>query len=179
MVNWCGTSALVYPLPPVSNHIHTCILTGFYIDESLFPPSCILPPPHASIPYSFTAPRQPSHLPPSTNPRTLLLGPFCGRPACQYIVARQTGGVCSAAYLRGETVRVVNVHTFEGHIACDADTKSEVVVPLVYTSADGTLRVLGVLDLDCVAEAGFDDVDARALERIAELIVLSSEWTKE
>jgi L-methionine (R)-S-oxide reductase len=109
----------------------------------------------------------------------LLLGPFCGRPACQYIVARQTGGVCSAAYLRGETVRVDNVHAFEGHIACDADTKSEVVVPLVYTGADGALRVLGVLDLDCVTEAGFDDVDVRALEKIAELVVLSCEWAKE
>jgi len=89
------------------------------------------------------------------------------------------GGVCAAAYLQGETVRVDDVHAFEGHIACDGHTKSEVVVPLVYTSADGERRVLGVLDLDCVAQAGFDDVDVRALERIAELIVQSCEWTKE
>jgi len=74
---------------------------------------------------------------------------------------------------------VDNVHAFEGHIACDAETRSEVVVPLVYTGADGELRVLGVLDLDCVTEAGFDDVDVRALEKIAELVVLSCEWAKE
>ena len=72
-----------------------------------------------------------------------------------------------------------DVHAFDGHIACDADTKSEVVVPLVYTGADGERRVLGVLDLDCVAQAGFDDVDVRALDRIAELIVRSCEWAKE
>ena len=87
--------------------------------------------------------------------------------------------MCAAAYLRGETVRVDDVHAFEGHIACDADTRSEVVVPLVHTGADGARRVLGVLDLDCVAPAGFDDADVRALERIAELIVQSCEWAKE
>lgn len=87
--------------------------------------------------------------------------------------------MCAAAYLRGEAVRVDDVHAFEGHIACDADTKSEAVVPLVHTGADGEQRVLGVLDLDCVAQAGFDDVDVQALQRIAELVVRSCEWAKE
>ena len=87
--------------------------------------------------------------------------------------------MCAKAYLLGETVRVDDVHAFESHIACDADTKSEVVVPLVHSGADGELRVLGVLDLDCVAKAGFDDVDVEALEKIADLIVQSCEWAKE
>ena len=71
----------------------------------------------------------------------LVLGPFQGKPACIRIKA--TRGVCGAAYSKGETVRVDDVHAFPGHIACDAASLSELVVPLKKNG-----KVYGVLDLD-------------------------------
>ena len=65
-----------------------------------------------------------------------------------------------------------DVEAYPGHIACDGDTKSELVVPLIHSSG----RKLGVLDLDCLAYQGFKDDDKVALERIAELIVTSCDW---
>src|SRR5215467_15598444 len=71
----------------------------------------------------------------------LVLGPFQGRPACVRILLGQ--GVCGTAAARAETVLVPDVHAFPGHIACDAASESELVVPLLLDS-----RVVGVLDLD-------------------------------
>ena len=75
-------------------------------------------------------------------------------------------GVCWAGINRAETVVVPNVHDFPGHIACDSRSNSEIVVPL--KTKEGT--VYGVLDIDSTELNSFDEVDARWLEKILELI---------
>lgn len=97
----------------------------------------------------------------------LVVGPFQGKPACVRIALGQ--GVCGAAAARRETLIVPDVNAFPGHIACDAVSQSEVVVPLI--AAD---RVVGVLDLDSARLARFDEVDARGLERLAALFLQAS-----
>lgn len=98
----------------------------------------------------------------------LVLGPFQGRPACVRIELGR--GVCGMAARRGETIVVSDVEEFPDHIACDAASKSEIVVPLVSGS-----RLLGVLDLDSPVVARFDDDDARGLEGLAALWVAASD----
>ena len=93
----------------------------------------------------------------------LVLGPFAGRPACIRIPFGQ--GVCGAAAARGETQRVADVHAFPGHIACDAASRSELVVPV---KRDG--RVIAVIDLDSPLPARFDDDDAKGIEALAALL---------
>ncbi|HTY50157.1 MAG TPA: GAF domain-containing protein [Steroidobacteraceae bacterium] len=90
----------------------------------------------------------------------LVLGPFQGRPACVRIALER--GVCGAAASRRETLVVPDVHAFPGHIACDAASRSEIVVPLS-TSAG----LLGVLDIDSPLVARFDDRDRAGLEALA------------
>lgn len=90
----------------------------------------------------------------------LVLGPFQGKPACVRIPIGQ--GVCGTAAARAETVLVPDVHEFPGHIACDPESRSELVVPLI--DADG---VLGVLDLDSPVRARFDEMDRDGCERLA------------
>jgi L-methionine (R)-S-oxide reductase len=99
-------------------------------------------------------------------PRTgdLLLGPFQGKPACVRIPIGN--GVCGTAAARRETLVVADVHAFEGHIACDSASNSEVVVPIV----DGE-RLIGVLDLDSPVPARFDADDARGLELLVQVFV--------
>ena len=94
----------------------------------------------------------------------LVLGPFQGKPACVRIPVGR--GVCGTAAARRETVLVRDVHDFPGHIACDAASNSEVVVPIV----DGE-RLLGVLDLDSPLHARFDEADARGLEALVKIFV--------
>lgn len=89
----------------------------------------------------------------------LVLGPFQGRVACVRIEIGR--GVCGTAASRGESIVVENVHQFDGHIACDAASNAELVVPLV---EDG--RVLGVFDLDSPTVARFDDEDRRGVEEL-------------
>ena len=96
----------------------------------------------------------------------LIVGPFQGKPACVRIALGR--GVCGTAAAQRRTLVVPDVHQFPGHIACDAASRSEIVVPLI---AGGTL--LGVLDIDSPRPARFDEADARGLESLAELIVLS------
>jgi len=93
----------------------------------------------------------------------LVVGPFQGKPACVRIALGK--GVCGTAAATRRTQLVPDVHAFPGHIACDAASASEVVVPIV--TADG--RLLGVLDLDSPTVARFDVEDAAGLERIAAL----------
>lgn len=93
----------------------------------------------------------------------LVLGPFAGRPAC--IRIRFGQGVCGAAAASGETQLVRDVHAFPGHIACDAASRSELVVPV---TRDGA--VVAVIDLDSPALARFDEEDARGIEALAELL---------
>lgn len=88
---------------------------------------------------------------------TLVLGPFQGKPACVRIELGR--GVCGTAARERRTLIVPDVHAFEGHIACDSASNSEIVVPVLSGS-----RLLGVLDLDSPALARFDGGDARGLE---------------
>jgi L-methionine (R)-S-oxide reductase len=93
----------------------------------------------------------------------LVLGPFQGRPACIRIPFGQ--GVCGAAAATLEVQRIDDVHAFEGHIACDAASVSELVVPIV---RDGQL--LAVLDLDSPKAARFDAEDEAGCVRLAEIL---------
>mgnify|MGYP003577259408 CR=1 FL=1 len=88
----------------------------------------------------------------------LVVGPFQGKPACVRIAIGK--GVCGTAAQRRETVIVRDVHEFPGHIACDAASNSEIVVPMV---RDGEL--IGVLDLDSPKLARFDEQDREGLEQ--------------
>jgi GAF domain-containing protein len=98
----------------------------------------------------------------------LVLGPFQGKVACVRIELGT--GVCGTAALRRETMVVPDVHAFAGHIACDAASRSEIVVPLI-----GAGRLLGVLDLDSPSPSRFDDDDRAGLEAIAALLVNGSD----
>lgn len=93
--------------------------------------------------------------------RELVVGPFQGRPACVRIPIGK--GVCGAAAATRATQRVDDVHAFPGHIACDAASRSELVVPLV----DSAGNLIGVLDLDSPSPARFDADDQTGLERLA------------
>jgi GAF domain-containing protein len=97
----------------------------------------------------------------------LVLGPFQGKPACVRIAPGQ--GVCGAAALRREPVLVEDVAAFPGHIACDADSRSELVVPLI---ANGT--VIGVLDIDSPRTNRFDADDKAGLVRVAEIYITAT-----
>jgi L-methionine (R)-S-oxide reductase len=121
----------------------------------------------------FPKPRGPTRDQPEF-PNRLLLGPFCGRPACQFIhVSPDKGrGVCADAFLQRQTLVISNVNEYPGHIACDGETKSEIVVPLILPDGEK----VGVLDLDCLALNGFDGQDKEGLEKIAKLIVDSCDW---
>lgn len=91
---------------------------------------------------------------------TLVLGPFQGLPACVDIPVGS--GVCGTAAATREVQRVADVHAFEGHIACDANSESEIVLPL---ERDGSL--LGVLDIDSPVRDRFDAADEAGLRRLA------------
>ncbi|BCG57206.1 GAF domain-containing protein [Paenibacillus sp. URB8-2] len=93
----------------------------------------------------------------------LVLGPFQGLPACIRIPLGR--GVCGTAANERRTLVVDDVHAFPGHIACDAASNSEVVVPLI---KDGQL--LGVLDIDSPLKHRFDDEERRFLERFAAMV---------
>ena len=82
----------------------------------------------------------------------LVLGPFQGKPACIRIAFGQ--GVCGTAAATREIQCVADVHAFPGHIACDAESRSELVVPIIINDA-----LLGVLDLDSPTPARFDEAD--------------------
>ncbi|MCL6249945.1 GAF domain-containing protein [Altererythrobacter sp. KTW20L] len=93
----------------------------------------------------------------------LVLGPFAGRPACIRIALGQ--GVCGAAAASGQTQLVADVHAFPGHIACDAASRSELVVPVMRDGA-----VIAVIDLDSPDLARFDAEDAAGIEALAALV---------
>jgi len=93
----------------------------------------------------------------------LVLGPFIGKPACIRIALG--AGVCGTAAASGATQLVEDVHAFPGHIACDAASRSELVVPV---SSAG--EVIAVIDLDSPAPARFDTEDAAGIEALAALL---------
>lgn len=98
----------------------------------------------------------------------LVLGPFQGKPACVHIPMGE--GVCGTAAATQEVQRVDDVHSFPGHIACDAASASEVVIPLVRNG-----EVLGVLDVDSPEPGRFTHEDAAGLARLAEIWMAASD----
>ncbi|MBU3740671.1 MAG: GAF domain-containing protein [Candidatus Kapabacteria bacterium] len=99
----------------------------------------------------------------------LVLGPFNGKPACIRIAMGR--GVCGAAASERRTIVVPDVHAFPGHIACDAASRSELVVPLLHED-----RLLGVLDIDSPHPDRFGAADVRGCEAIAALLVDGCDW---
>ena len=94
----------------------------------------------------------------------LVVGPYQGPVACAVLPGPE--GVCWAGFTRGETLIVPDVHAYPGHVACDARSRSEVVVPL----RDGDGTVVGVLDVDSAQPDAFAETDGRGLERIVAMI---------
>jgi GAF domain-containing protein len=94
----------------------------------------------------------------------LVLGPFQGRPACVRIPMGQ--GVCGTAALQKKTQRVADVNEFDGHIACDPASRSEIVVPLVAND-----RLIGVLDIDSPSLARFTVEDQKGVEALCDTLV--------
>ena len=90
----------------------------------------------------------------------LVVGPYQGTLGCLRIPF--TRGVCGAAALQGKTQLVEDVHAFEGHIACDSRSQSEIVVPVF----DADKKLIAVLDVDATEKAAFDAVDQEWLERL-------------
>ncbi len=101
------------------------------------------------------------------SPKELVLGPFQGKPACIRIPVGR--GVCGAAVERRRSMLVEDVHAFTDHIACDANSRSELVVPLIKEG-----RVLGVIDLDSPLHGRFDLDDQRGIEAMVEIFVNAS-----
>lgn len=97
----------------------------------------------------------------------LVVGPFQGQPACVRIPLDR--GVCGAAARTRTTQRVEDVDAFPGHIACDAASRSEVVVPLM---GDAN-QLIGVFDIDSPVPSRFDEVDQEGLEQIARIFIES------
>lgn len=95
---------------------------------------------------------------------TLNLGPFQGKVACARIDLGK--GVCGAAAERRETIIVPDVDKFPGHIACDADSRSEIVVPIIRQD-----KLIGVLDLDSTSYNSFNEIDKKYLEILVDFLV--------
>ena len=99
----------------------------------------------------------------------LVVGPFQGKPACVRIALGK--GVCGTSAIQRKTLVVPDVHEFPGHIACDAASRSEIVIPLITRDS----KLLGVLDLDSPELARFDDDDRRGLGQLAAVFTASVE----
>ena len=97
------------------------------------------------------------------NGGALMLGPFCGLPACIRIPLGR--GVCGTAAARDSVQLVPDVHAFPGHIACDSASNSEIVLPI---HAEG--RVIGVLDIDSPTVGRFCETDQESLLKVVDLI---------
>ncbi|KQU15033.1 histidine kinase [Bacillus sp. Leaf13] len=93
----------------------------------------------------------------------LVLGPFQGLPACVRIPMGK--GVCGTSAATKKTLRVDDVHQFPGHIACDAASRSEIVIPLMKEG-----KLIGVLDIDSPITNRFDEVDQQGLEKFADIL---------
>lgn len=94
----------------------------------------------------------------------LVLGPFQGLPACVRIPLGK--GVCGTAAANKKTERIADVHQFPGHIACDATTNSEIVVPLITND-----KLVGVLDIDSPSKNRFDEMDEAFLEEFVDTLM--------
>ena len=101
----------------------------------------------------------------------LVLGPFCGKPACRRIALSR--GVCGAAASSGEPLCVPDVHAFPGHIACDCASRSELVVPLLQEG-----RVVAVLDIDSPLLARFSAIEQDAMARVVRALESACDWSQ-
>ncbi|MGI4856136.1 MAG: GAF domain-containing protein [Janthinobacterium lividum] len=101
----------------------------------------------------------------------LVVGPFQGKPACVRIALGK--GVCGTAALTRQTQLVADVHLFPGHIACDAASESEIVIPLISASGD----LIGVWDVDSPSRGRFDAADAAGMEALCKVFV-SEVWDR-
>ena len=99
----------------------------------------------------------------------LVVGPFCGKPACIRIPLSK--GVCGAAVREARVQRVADVHLFPGHIACDSRSRSEIVIPVRHEG-----RIIGVLDIDSPVPDRFSEEDERALRSVVSLLETSTVW---
>ncbi len=104
----------------------------------------------------------------SISEKELVLGPFMGKTACVRISIGK--GVCGTAAQNLETIIVEDVHNFEGHIACDANSNSEIVIPII---SDG--KLIGVLDIDSPIKNRFDNMDKKYLSQLLDILIQSSE----
>lgn len=95
--------------------------------------------------------------------KKLRLGPFCGKPACLEIPFGK--GVCGRAFLQDETVIVDDVDLFAGHIRCDSNSRSEIVIPLLISN-----KIVGVLDIDSPKVARFTVDDKSVLEEAVRIL---------
>lgn len=93
----------------------------------------------------------------------LVLGPFQGKPACTHIELGK--GVCGKAAITKETQVVENVHEFPGHIACDSQSNSEIVLPIIKND-----KLIGVLDIDSPLYSRFDQTDRKYLEEFVAIL---------
>ncbi|MFW2490538.1 GAF domain-containing protein [Clostridium chromiireducens] len=100
---------------------------------------------------------------------SLVLGPFQGMPACTKIEIGK--GVCGTAALKKETLLIEDVHNFEGHIACDAASNSEIVIPIVNNE-----KLVGVLDLDSEEYSRFTDLERIYLEKAVTILNKYINW---
>lgn len=101
----------------------------------------------------------------------LVLGPFQGKPAC--IRIKMGTGVCGTAASSREIQLVPDVHEYEGHIPCDSETNSEIVIPIILRD-----RLLGVLDIDSPVIDRFDNDDSRYLSELVKLITDHCDWNQ-
>ncbi|GKT45103.1 free methionine-R-sulfoxide reductase [Colletotrichum spaethianum] len=147
-----------YANPQTTQPAHTSLLWHAYHS---------LPAPSASVNWAGFYVLDPLSTPAKPS---LILGPFMGKVACQTIPFGR--GVCGAAAATRETQLVPDVDAFPGHIACDGDSKSEVVVPVV---AEGG-KLVAIIDVDCAVTQGFDEVDRVWLEKLAALLAKSCDW---
>lgn len=102
----------------------------------------------------------------------LVLGPFQGTPACVYL--KIGTGVCGTCAEKGETLIVPDVNAFPGHVACDLNSKSEIVIPMY----DINERIRAVFDIDSTEIDAFDSIDKTYLEQIADKVkhLWPAEW---
>lgn len=101
-------------------------------------------------------------------PETLILGPFQGQPACNPIPFSR--GICGAAARTRKTQRIDDVHAVPDHIACDAASRAELVVPIVVGD-----KVWGVLDIDSPCPARFSAEDQAGIERLCRIFIDASD----
>jgi len=168
VANLANASALVYNAllayePHFGSGDRAVNWCGFYIQAALFPRPAMVVRGGDDASLDF---------------RHLLLGPFCGKPACQFINVEpgRAKGVCADAFMKRETVVVPDVEAYPGHIACDGETKSEIVCPLIVRVSDHETMTVGVLDLDCLALSGFTEEDKAGLEMIVHTIAEACDW---